>query len=51
MARDVKKQTNAEKLVFYHYDPSYDDDKLDQIAEDIAEENLIFAKEGLEIIL
>ncbi len=51
MARDVKKQTNAEKLVFFHYDPSYDDDKLDQIAEDIAEENLIFAKEGLEIIL
>lgn len=51
MARDVKRQTNAEKLVFFHYDPKYNDDKLDQIAENINEENIIFAKEGLEISL
>jgi len=51
MAREVKRQTNAGKLVFFHYDPKYNDDKLDQIAENINEENIIFAKEGLEISL
>ena len=34
MAKDVKKQTNAKQLVFYHYDPTYNDSKLDIIAEE-----------------
>lgn len=51
MASDVKAQTNAGKLVFFHYDPSYCDDKLNLIASDYADDNLIFAKEGLEILL
>lgn len=49
MAKEVKAQTGAEKLVFFHFDPSYTDDKLNLIAEEYADENLIFAKEGLEI--
>lgn len=51
MACDVKAQTNAKKLVFFHYDPSYTDEKLNQMAEEYNDENLIFAKEGLEINL
>lgn len=33
MALDAMKQTNAKNLVFFHYDPSYDDAKLDRIKE------------------
>ncbi len=51
MACDMKAQANAKKLVFYHYDPSYDDKKLAQIAEEFQNDSLIFAKEGLEIVL
>ena len=51
MAREVKLQSNSDKLVFFHYAPSYDDDKLDQISEEMSEDNIIFAKEGLELIL
>lgn len=49
MAKEMKVQTNAKTLVFFHYEPSYTDEKLDLIAEEYKEENLIFAKEGLEI--
>lgn len=51
MAIDAQKQINAEKLVFFHYDPTYDDKKLDKISKKYATENRIFAKEGLEINL
>lgn len=51
MAIDAQKQINAEKLVFFHYDPTYDDKKLDKISKKYATENRIFAKEGLEIDL
>lgn len=51
MACDVKKQTNSKKLVFFHYDPSYSDEKLQQLEQDLGDENIIFAKEGLEISL
>ncbi len=51
MAKEVLEQTKAGKLVCFHYDPKYSDEKLDMISEDFADENLIFAKEGLEIIL
>ncbi len=49
MAKEMKVQTNAKTLIFFHYEPSYTDEKLDLIAEEYKEENLIFAKEGLEI--
>jgi len=52
MATEAKKQVNAEKLVFFHYDPNYDDEKLNSIKERyIDDENIIFAYEGLEIDL
>ena len=51
MAIDAQKQINAEKLVFFNYDPTYDDKKLDKISKKYATENRIFAKEGLEINL
>lgn len=51
MAIDAQKQINAEKLVFFHYDPTYDDKKLDKLNKKYSNENRIFAKEGLEINL
>lgn len=53
MALDCKKQSGAKKLVFYHFDPSYNDEKLDQIAQhyqQIADATYV-AYEGLEIVL
>jgi len=32
MALDCKKQAGAKKLAFYHFDPGYNDEKLDSIA-------------------
>ena len=32
-AIEVQRQANAEKLVFFHFDPSYNDEKLDRIKE------------------
>lgn len=52
MALQAKQQADAKKLVFYHYDPCYDDNKLNEIKEHFKnEENVIFAYEGLEIDL
>ena len=52
MAVESKKQANAEKLVFFHFDPSYDDNKLNTIKEHYkTNENIILAYEGLEIEL
>lgn len=51
MAADAQKQINAEKLVFFHFDPSYDDNKLDKIKEEFGSETRILAHEGLEIDL
>lgn len=51
MAIDAQKQINAEKLVFFHYDPTYDDKKLEKMNKKYSNENRIFAKEGLEINL
>ena len=53
MALECKKQTKAKKLVFFHFDPSYSDEKLNQIKEKYAliEEDAILAKEGLELEL
>ena len=53
MAIECKKQVNANQLVFFHFDPAYDDEKLNQIKEKYknAEPNAILAYEGLEINL
>jgi len=53
MAIECKNQTSAEKLVFFHFDPSYDDQKLNQIKEKYKniDANAILAYEGLEINL
>ncbi len=49
MALDAKKQINAEKLVFFHFDPSYNDEKLNELNHSFGKEDAIMAKEGLEI--
>ena len=53
MAIECRKQINAQRLVFFHYDPSYDDKKLDRIKEEYKsiDVNSILAYEGLEINL
>lgn len=53
MAIECKNQVKADKLVFYHFDPSYDDEKLSQIKEKYKniDSDAILAYEGLEIAL
>ena len=53
MAIEAKNQSGAEKLVFFHYDPGYDDEKLNEIKEQLnkTKDNTILAYEGLEIDL
>lgn len=51
MALEAKNQTGAEKLVFFHFDPDYDDNKLNSIKEQYKDDNIILAQEGLEIEL
>lgn len=51
MAVEAKNQVNAEKLVFFHFDPNYDDNKLNSIKEQYKDDNIILAQEGLEIEL
>lgn len=53
MAIECKKQTNAEKLVFFHFDPAYNDEKLDTIAQHYKPmgENVQLAYEGMKIDL
>ncbi len=53
MAVEVMKQANAKKLVFFHYDPGYDDTRLSRIKEHYASDNknILMAYEGLEIDL
>lgn len=53
MALECQKQTNAKQLVFFHFDPAYDDEKLNSIKknyESISEKAQL-AFEGLEINL
>ena len=49
MALDAKKQINAEQLVFFHFDPAYNDNKLDELNKTYGRDDAIMAKEGLEI--
>lgn len=53
MALDAKKQSGAKKLVFYHFDPSYQDEKLDEISKHYEKisNDVQVAYEGLEIVL
>jgi ribonuclease BN (tRNA processing enzyme) len=52
MALECQKQTNAKKLVFFHFDPSYTDEKLNEIKEQYAQQDkAVLAYEGLEIEL
>lgn len=51
MAVDAKNQSKAEKLIFFHYDPSYDDNKLNSIKEQYKQDDIMLAYEGLEIDL
>lgn len=53
MAVEAMKQTGAKNLVFFHYDPSYDDVKLNRIKEHFVSnfKNVQLAYEGLEIEL
>jgi len=51
MALEVKNQINAKKLVFFHYEPTYNDERLNGLGEMYASSDAIMAKEGLEISL
>lgn len=51
MAQEAKKQSKAEKLIFFHYNPSYNDEKLDKIKSEFSNETDIMAYEGLTIDL
>lgn len=51
MALEVKNQINAKKLVFFHYEPTYNDERLDSLSEMYAATDAIMAKEGLELSL
>lgn len=53
MAVEVMKQTKAKSLVFFHYDPSYDDTRLSRIQEHYTSEskNIYMSYEGLELEL
>ena len=51
MALDCKKQVGAKKIIFFHYDPSYNDARLDDLAEEYASKDAIMSYEGMEIDL
>lgn len=51
MAIQTMKQTEAKKLAFFHYEPNYNDEKLDKIKDYYGSDfkNAIMAYEGLEL--
>ena len=53
MAYDIAYATNAKKLAFFHFDPSYNDEKLTMIENFFKNknENCFLAKEGMEICI
>ncbi len=53
MAIECQNQTDAKKLVFFHFDPGYDDAKLNSIKEQYKPlgDRVILAYEGLELDL
>lgn len=53
MAYEVAKSANVKRLAFFHFDPSYNDEKLTNIEKlfNSKNENYFLAKEGMEICL
>lgn len=53
MALEAQRQSGAKQLAFYHFDPGYNDSRLDEIAQHYKnlEQTAFVAKEGLEIVL
>ena len=53
MALDTFKQSKAQTLAFYHFDPNYNDEFLHEIEKHYTNncKNCIFPKEGMEIVL
>lgn len=53
MALDAQKQSGAKKLAFYHFDPDYKDEKLNEVSQHFKNitDTAYVAYEGLEIIL
>ena len=53
MAYEVAKSANVKKLAFFHFDPSYNDEKLTNIEKlfNSKNENYFLAKEGMEVCL
>lgn len=53
MALDAQKQSCAKKLAFYHFDPAYNDEKLNEMAQHYKNisDTAYVAYEGLEIVL
>ena len=53
MALESAKLSKAKKVLFFHYDPNYDDTTLDMLEEEFSnpEGGVDFAKEGMEVIL
>lgn len=51
MASDIAKSANVKQLAFYHFDPSYNDEKLTNIENSIKNKykNYFLAKEGMEV--
>ena len=53
MAVTEKENSHAKNLAFYHYDPNYDDNKLDDIKNDIINktEGLVMTQENMEFVI
>ena len=52
MAVEAQRQSNAGELVFFHFEPGYDDEKLNRINEHYSQkfpDKVIMAKEGLQL--
>ncbi len=51
MAIDTAHCAKAKKLFFFHYDPDYDDKKLQMLEKEYVSDNVFFAKENDEITI
>ena len=53
MAIETGLLSKAKKIFFFHYDPDYDDVKLDMLEQEFSKnnENIYFAKENFEFSL
>ena len=53
MALESAKLAKAKRVLFFHYDPNYDDRTLEMLEKEFSNpaDGIDFAKEGMEIIL